>query len=62
LGADLFAIVYDPKTKTVNGLNGSGRSPRGLAKEKLISIARNPKIVPNWGPLSITVPGVVDAW
>ena len=29
VGGDLFAIVWDPKTKRLYGYNGSGRSPRG---------------------------------
>ena len=34
IGGDLFAIVWDPKTKQVYGYNGSGRAPMGrdLAK------------------------------
>ena len=30
IGGDLFAIVWDEKTKTLHGLNGSGRSPFAL--------------------------------
>ena len=34
LGGDLFAIVWDAKTKKLYGLNASGRSPRGLTLEE----------------------------
>ena len=30
VGGDLFAIVWDPKTKHLYGYNGSGRSPKEL--------------------------------
>ncbi|HSZ11111.1 MAG TPA: gamma-glutamyltransferase, partial [Rhizomicrobium sp.] len=35
IGGDCFAIVYDPKTKTLYGYNGSGRSPQGRDLAKL---------------------------
>ena len=33
LGGDLFAMVWDPASKKLYGLNASGRSPRGLTLE-----------------------------
>jgi gamma-glutamyltranspeptidase / glutathione hydrolase len=60
IGGDLFAIVWDPKTKKLHGYNGSGRSPQTLTmaefeKRQLLEI-------PSFGPLPVTVPGTVDAW
>lgn len=60
IGGDLFAIVWDPKTKKLHGLNASGRSPKGLTrahfeKEGLTEI-------PKFGPLPVSVPGCVDGW
>ena len=63
IGGDLFAIVYDPKTDRLYGINGSGRSPSGQTlaqlKEKLGPGATS---IPPVGPLPITIPGTVDAW
>src|SRR5262245_41619604 len=60
LGGDLFAIIWDSKTKKLVGLNASGRSPAaatiGLFKSKGLSA------IPTFGPLSWSVPGCVDGW
>jgi gamma-glutamyltranspeptidase/glutathione hydrolase len=60
LGGDLFAIVYDAKTKTVRGLNASGRAPAAATLEEFRR--RNLDSIPYRGELSISVPGVVDGW
>ena len=60
IGGDLFAIVYDAKTKTLRGLNASGHS--GYAATPEAFAAHNLTRVPNAGVYSITVPGVVDGW
>ncbi|MBI3885546.1 MAG: gamma-glutamyltransferase [Opitutae bacterium] len=65
VGGDLFAIVYDAKTKKLYGLNGSGRSPLGLSYEQLkaeLAKTKNPDHLPPRGFLPISVPGAVDAW
>src|SRR4051794_3973996 len=60
LGGDLFAIVWDAKTKKLYGLNASGRSPRGLELEEFER--RNLEFIPSRGPLAVSVPGCVDGW
>ena len=35
IGGDLFAIVWDPKTQQLHGLNASGRSPKSRSLETL---------------------------
>ncbi len=71
IGGDLFAIVWDPKTKALYGYNGSGRSPMGRDLAKLTSEvtaawakAGEPikPHIPPVGSLPVTVPGTVDAW
>src|SRR5215467_11776450 len=62
VGGDLYAIVWDPKTKHLYGYNGSGRSPKGLTLADMKrKIAGRPSIPP-FGSLSVTVPGAVDGW
>jgi gamma-glutamyltranspeptidase/glutathione hydrolase len=64
IGGDLFAIVYDAKTKKLHGLNASGRSPRGLSLEQLQAELKklDVKTIPQRGLLPISVPGAVDGW
>ncbi|WP_242112783.1 gamma-glutamyltransferase [Luteimonas aquatica] len=60
IGGDLFAIVWDPKTRKLYGYNGSGRSPRALTLAELRR--RGLTELPPHGPLPVSVPGAVDAW
>jgi len=63
IGGDLFAIVHDPKTGTLIGINGSGRSPRGQTLDQLkAKLAPGATSLPAIGPLPVTIPGTVDAW
>ena len=60
IGGDLFAIVWDPETEKLYGLNGSGRSPFSLTLEELKS--RGLESIPSIGPLPVSVPGAVASW
>ena len=60
LGGDLFAMVWDPGTGRLHGLNGSGRSPRSLTLAELRG--RGLDRMPAYGPLPVSVPGCVDGW
>lgn len=71
IGGDLFAIVWDPKSKKLYGYNGSGRAAQGRDLEKMRSEVAaawtragkpDQPHIPPVGSLPITVPGTVDAW
>ncbi|HZZ34999.1 MAG TPA: gamma-glutamyltransferase family protein [Caulobacteraceae bacterium] len=61
VGGDCFAMLWDPKAKKVVGLNGSGRSPRGLSLETQRARARD-GFIWRYGATAVSVPGAVDAW
>src|SRR5512138_3143032 len=60
VGGDLFALVFDAASGRLAGLNASGRAPRRAGVETYRALGHT--AVPAVGPLSITVPGVVDGW
>ncbi len=60
IGGDLFAIVWDARTRKLYGLNASGRSPYSLTLSEFKT--RGLEYVPPRGPLPVTVPGCVDGW
>ena len=71
MGGDLFAIVWDPKSKKLYGYNGSGRAALGRDFAKMreeVSAAwkkagkPDQAHIPPVGSLPVTVPGTVDAW
>lgn len=58
LGGDLFLLAWSAREGRVVAYNGSGRSPAALAPEQYADGAAERRR----GPLSVTVPGCVDAW
>lgn len=60
IGGDLFAIVWDAKSRKLYGLNASGRSPYALALAEFRK--RGITHIPSDGPLPVSTPGCVDGW
>ena len=60
MGGDLFAMVWDPETERLHGLNASGRSPLTLVREMIPAEADG--TIPLYSPWAWTVPGCVDGW
>lgn len=61
LGGDCYCMLWDPKTKKVVGLAGSGASARAMTLEIARAKAKNGAL-PALGAASVSVPGALDAW
>jgi gamma-glutamyltranspeptidase/glutathione hydrolase len=60
IGGDLFAIVYDAKTRKLSGLNASGPVPKNATLKYFAD--KKLDAVPERGPLAWSVPGCVEGW
>ncbi len=60
LGGDMFALYYDATTRTVSGLNGSGRAPAALSTDLLRRQGLLP--LPPLHAHAVTVPGACAGW
>src|SRR5579871_70052 len=60
IGGDLYAIVWDAKSRKLYGLNASGRSP--YRATLALFAEKGLKEIPLTGPLRWSVPGCVDGW
>ena len=56
IGSDAFAIIWDGNQ--LHGLNGSGRSPRGLSYDRFAHLDSMPQL--GWD--AVTIPGAVSVW
>ena len=59
-GGDAFWLIYEPRDGRVAALNGSGRAPAAASLEAIAG--RGLTMMPQVGPLTVTVPGCVDSW
>jgi gamma-glutamyltranspeptidase/glutathione hydrolase len=67
LGGDLFAVVHAPAGSNGNkgetiAVHGCGIAPRGATIEQMTAAGDAPGQMPYQGPLSVGVPGMVDAY
>ena len=54
IGGDLFAIIWDPKTQKLYGLNGSGKSPMCTSYKQFMKQLKGSETIPPFGPMPQT--------
>ena len=65
IGGELYAIVWDPKTRELYGYNGSGKSAMGATLADMQAKAdefMDGEEIPPFGAAPVTVPGTIDGW
>ena len=60
VGGDAFALYYDAASKTVSGLDGSGRSPGEATIDRVREAGHDE--MPERGGITVTTPGAVRLW
>ncbi len=61
LGGDCYALIWNPGISKLEGLAGSGRSPRSLSLDTVRSRSPHGLIAP-FGAIAVSTPGALDAW
>jgi len=68
LGGDMFALYYEASTKTVQAINGSGKSSHSATLENYLAVAvadsdfPGEKKLPKFHAMTVTVPGAAKGW
>ena len=57
MGGDGFLLIYCARDNQVRAVNGTGAAPYGARRELFLDSG-----IPKKGILSVSVPGIVDAW
>lgn len=60
IGGDCFALISNKGSSAIEGLNGSGKAPKGLTADYLLD--QKISEIELISPHSVTVPGAIDAW
>ncbi len=60
IGGDVFALVYDSATRSLQALNSTGRAGARADADRLT--ADGLRQMPSHGPYTVTVPGAVAGW
>ncbi|XP_038124885.1 glutathione hydrolase-like YwrD proenzyme [Cyprinodon tularosa] len=63
LGGDAFCLFYNGNTGEIQGINGSGRSPKALTLDFLEGLGYSAEAPPSvFDALNVTVPGAPACW
>ena len=63
IGGDMFCLYYNAKTKSVDSMNGSGRSPRDSSLEQILRDLQGQSPSQSLSSVHyITTPGAAAGW
>ncbi len=62
IGGDCFVLYAPGGGDKIVSVNGSGRAPTGLTRDRVLQDEPGAEAMSLFGPHTVTVPGAVDAW